>query len=548
MNRNRGTYYITTAIDYANGPPHMGHALEKIGADVMARYHERRGEAAHFVIGMDEHGLKVLQSAREAGVSPGERVDEIAELFLSAWDRLSIRNDDFIRTTQPRHRRAVEAMIARMRESGDLYRDSYAGYYCVGCEAFKREDELEGDVRLPETVEAAGGESDAGPGGTEPGDASGAGVSGSTAAEGGTGRVVEGVRCPIHPSRDILWTEETNWFFRLSKYQMPLLDLYERRPGFVRPEIRLNEVRNVVAGGLDDISVSRTRLPWGIPWPDDPDQTVYVWIDALTNYLSAIGFPDDEYRRYWPAAVHVIGKDITRFHCIYWPAMLMSAGVELPGTVWAHGFLSYEGRRLSKSEGVWVELDDAIDRHGPDALRYYLLRDVPWDGDGDFSWDRFDARYTAELANDIGNLVNRVISMIDRYRDGTIPAAEPMSLDDAAAEMLDRYATAMDANLLQDGTAAALELASEANGFVETRAPWQQAKDPDQAAALDETLGSLARTLAILACMLEPFMPNKMSVLAESMGLDAVPSLPELEGLDIAGHEVQTGRILFPRE
>lgn len=503
-------YYITTAIDYANGPPHIGHALEKIGADAIARYHRRKGESVHFVIGLDEHGLKVLQSAEDAGVSPQEWVDGIAARFIETWDRLSISRDDFLRTTEPRHHRAVEAIIDRMKASGDLYTSTYSGYYCVGCEAFKAEDELI----------------------LSPSDQSG-----------------PSLRCPIHLSRPIEWMEEVNWFFRLSRYQDRLRELVEENPNFVQPEIRRNEIRRVLEGGLEDISVSRARLPWGVRWPDDPDQTVYVWIDALTNYLSAIGFPDEEYGEWWPASLHVVGKDITRFHCIYWPAMLMSAGLDLPASVWAHGFLTFEGRRFSKSEGVWVELEDAIKRHGADALRYYLLSEVPWNGDGDFSWARFDERYTAELANDLGNLVNRVLSMIERYRDGVVPqAAEATSLDGAIATAIQRYRQAMDAHLLNQGSAAAIELANAANLFIAERAPWQQAKDPEQAGALDATLASLARAIATLATILEPFMPNKMADLAGRVGLSTLPTLDEIESLELAGRKVSKGEVLFPKE
>ncbi|MEJ2678847.1 MAG: methionine--tRNA ligase [Gemmatimonadota bacterium] len=509
-------YYITTAIDYANGPPHMGHALEKLGADAMARYARLKGGPVHFVIGMDEHGQKVLQSADASGITPQQWVDDIAEKFTAAWSRLSISHDDFIRTTQPRHHEAVDAMVRRLMAADDLYRSTYAGYYCVGCEGYKTEDELEViDQPLP-------------PGGPSP----------ERAAL---------LCCPLHRNRQLEWMEEENWFFRLSRYRDRLLDLLDERPEFVQPEIRRNEIRRVLEGGLEDISVSRSRLDWGVPWPEDPQHTVYVWIDALTNYLAAAGFPDDGYTRLWPADVHVIGKDITRFHCIYWPAMLMSAGIELPRTIWAHGFITHEGRRFSKSEGVWVELDEALERYGPDALRYYLLHDVPWNGDGDFSWDRFDEIYTAELANDLGNLANRSLSMVERYRDGIVPAAARTALDQRVTDTLVRYRSAMDASLLNQGIAATRELTAAANGFIEERAPWKQAKDPGQAAELDATLASLARALAALATLLEPFLPNRMSSLAERLGLDGVPLLDDVATLDLAGHAVQRGDVLFPR-
>lgn len=498
------SYYITTAIDYANGSPHLGHAVEKIGADVTARYHRRKGEDVHYVIGMDEHGQKVLQSAEAAHMSPQEWVDGIAEEFLAAWDELNISHDDFIRTTEERHHRGVQEIIRRIQDSGDLYAGTYSGYYCVGCEGYKTEDELTSEK------------------GEEP-------------------------RCPNHPSLDIEWMEEENWFFRLSAYTEPLLELLDQRPEFIQPEIRRNEIRKVLEGGLEDISVSRSRLPWGVPWPDDPEHIVYVWLDALTNYLTAIGYPGPSYLEHWPADVHVIGKDITRFHCIYWPAFLMSAGIELPRTVWAHGFVTYGGRKLSKSAGVTFELREAMDRHGPEALRYYLLREVPWNGDGDITRDRFDERYTTELANDFGNLASRTLAMIAKYREGVIPSGEPRSLDENCRKAVREYEEAMDAGLLHLGIQSALVLASHANVFVEDQAPWTLAKDPDGEEELNATLASLARSLLVLATLLQPILPGKMEELARRLGVDTVPTLDESLSLELSGRSVMRGDPLFPR-
>ena len=496
-------FYITCAIDYANGLPHLGHAIEKIGGDAMARYRRRKGEAVHFVIGMDEHGLKVMQSAAAENITPQQWVDNIAVSFRNTWERLHISFDDFIRTTEPRHRRAVETMIERMSKSGDFYKAKYEGYYCVGCEAFKRQDEL---------------------------------------------ITVAGVHvCPIHPTRQIVWSEEENWFFKLSRYQDRLLKLIDERPEFIQPDVRRNEIRKVVEGGLEDISVSRARLPWGIPWPGEAGTSVYVWIDALTNYLTAAGFPDDGYQNYWPADWHVIGKDITRFHCVYWPAMLMSADVELPRAVWGHGFITFGGSKLSKSENVRVELNEAIERHGPDALRYFLLKDIPWNGDGEFSYERFDERYTADLANNFGNLANRAISMIERYRDGVVPPGRPTRLDKDIAGALVRYRSAMDENMLHQGAAIVMELSSLANGFVEEQAPWSLARDAAAAERLDDVLSVLARAVASLCALLEPFAPSKMAELAPRLGLSAVPLLDDVATLDLAGHRVQRGSVLFPK-
>lgn len=312
----------------------------------------------------------------------------------------------------------------------------------------------------------------------------------------------------------------------------------------------MNEVRRLVEGGLEDISISRAGLRWGVPWPEAAgatDAVVYVWVEALINYVSATGFPDGDWSRLWPADVHVIGKDITRFHCVYWPAMLLSADLPLPRSVWAHGFVTFGGGKLSKSEGVRVELEDAIARHGVDAFRYYLMRDVPWNGDGEFSWERFDARYTAELADDIGNLASRTISMILRYRDGVVPTRTDTQLDTDIASALVRYRSAMDANLLHHGIQAALDLAGAANGFVEKQAPWSLAKDPARAADLDATLAALARALVTLSSLLQPFMPERMQALARSLALEAPPPLDALASMDLAGRRVVKGAILFPK-
>jgi methionyl-tRNA synthetase len=497
-------WYITTAIDYANGSPHMGHAFEKVGADAMARYHRRKGEKVHFVMGMDEHGLKVQQSADAAGITPQEWVDRIAHEFETVWKRLAISHDDFMRTTERRHEESATALIHAIQESGAFYQGRYEGWYCVGCESFKREDELE--------VEDAGVR-----------------------------------RCVLHPNREATWSEENNWFFRLSDFRDRLLQLYDERPDFIRPESRYNEVRNVVEAGVEDISVSRS-IAWGIPWPGDATQTVWVWIEALVNYVSATAYPAPGYDRYWPAACHVIGKDITRFHCVIWPAMLMAAGLEVPRSVWAHGFFTFAGRKLSKSDGVRVDLSEVIERFGPDAFRYYMLRDVPWNDDGEFSWDRFEARYNADLADDLGNLVNRTISMIERYRDGVVPAGDRTWLDGEAAAAVDRYVAAMDANLLHQGAAIAMEVAAAANGFVEAQAPWALAKDPARSTDLDATLASLARAILVTATLLEPFIPGKVASLCGRFGFDAVPLIGELATLDVAGRLASRGDILFPKE
>ena len=466
-------YYITTAIDYSNGEPHLGHAYEKIGADCVARYRRLRGQDVRFVIGMDEHGQKVAQSAEAAGTDPQEWVDGIAAKFQDAWQELLISHTDFIRTTEPRHHRSVEQLFRRIQESGHLSDGVYAGYYCVGCEAFKAEKEL-----------------------------------------------VEG-QCPTHPTREIKWVEEPNYFFAIGRFRRRLLDLYESNPDFIQPKPKYNEVYNVVSNWTEEqqISVSRARVPWGIPWPDDPTHTVYVWFEALTNYLSATGFPKAGYETMWPADVHVIGPDIVRFHAAMWPAMLMASKIELPKQVWCHGWINTGGERFSKSAGVPITLRDIIDYHGPDALRYFVLREVAWNSDGNFTWERFDVRYTAELADGYGNLVSRVLAMIRKYVSGAIPeSAEPTELDHAGDECIVAYRSAMDKHLLHEGAEHAWRLVDRANGFVEERAPWTLAKE-GRSDALADTLGALARAIARITLMMSPFMPMKTQAVWQALGL-----------------------------
>jgi methionyl-tRNA synthetase len=475
-------FYLTTAIDYANGDPHFGHALEKIGADAIARYRRLRGDAVHFLIGMDEHGQKVAQAAEARGIPPQQLVDELAETFRATWRRLAISYDQFVRTTDEPHKAGVRALIERIfaRRPDDFYEKSYEGWYCVGCETFKRDDEI---------------------------------------ADG---------RCVIHPTRTLEWTAERNWFFRLSGYAPFLERLFRERPDFLRPESRRNEILGLLAHGLEDIAVTRATLSWGIPFPRPTGagerQATWVWFDALPNYLTATGFPAAGFEERWPAQLHVIGKDITRHHCAVWPAMLEAAGLPLPERVWAHGFISMGGERFSKSAGVKLDLATAIARHGPEAFRYFLLREIPFDGDGDFSLARFDERYVADLADAFGNLASRVLAMLERYRGGAVPASgEATALDRAGEAAMARYAEAMDGLLLHRGAAAAWELVSEANAFVERQAPWALAK-AGQNDALDATLAALWRCLARLTVLAGPFLPTTTATLRDALGIGTDPA------------------------
>jgi methionyl-tRNA synthetase len=500
------TFYVTTAIDYANGDPHLGHAFEKIGADAIARYQRLLGRRVRFCMGMDEHGQKVAQSAAAAGVEPQAQVDRIAERFVAAWRKLEISNDRWVRTTDAHHRRGVKALVERIyeRSPDDLYEQTYEGWYCVGCELFKRENEI---------------------------------------ADG---------KCVLHPTRELQWTEERNWFFRLSAYGAFLRGHFDAHPDFLLPETRRNELLALIDGGLEDVSVTRARLSWAIPWPrpsgDGETQGTWVWFDALPNYLTDTGYPDPEWQDWWPADLHVVGKDITRLHAVIWPAMLKAAELPLPARVWGHGFVSLGGERFSKSSGVKLDLDEAIDRFGPDAFRYYLLREIPWDADGSFSWERFEERYTAELANDLGNLASRTLAMVGKYRAGGVPAAARTELDDTAAATVEAYRRAMDASLLHEGAATAFRLVSAANAFVGQREPWKAAKDPERAAELESTLASLVRALAVSAVLLSPFMPAKTAELWRRLGGPEMPGLDALAALDPAGWSVAAGgEVLFPR-
>lgn len=505
-------FYLTTAIDYANGDPHLGHALEKIGADVIARYQRAAGRDVHFMIGMDEHGQKVAQTAAAQGSEPQAFTDHIAERFLATWDKLGISHDQFIRTTTPHHKAGVQALIRRIaeRQPDDFYEQSYRGLYCVGCEAFKQPADID-----------------------------------------------DGGRCVLHPTRTLEEVEERNWFFRLSKYAPFLRAHIDANPQFVQPTSRRNEILGLLDQGLEDISASRSRLSWAVPFPmplsTGEVQGTYVWFDALPNYLTGTGFPDGDWDTRWPAQLHIIGKDITRFHVVIWPAMLHAAGLPLPEQVWAHGFVQLGGERFSKSAGVKLDLHEAIDRFGADAFRYVLLREVPFDGDGNFSWERFEERYTADLANALGNLASRAVAMVEKYREGVVPVAAAPDDETGDHDDITAYHQAMNGTrgwLLHEGLAAIARQVARANEFTQQSAPWQLAKDATKSDALDVVLASLIRRLARCTLQLAPFMPTKCEQLWRTLG--ASPALHSLRfdalsGLDAAGWRVTKGEPLFPR-
>ena len=513
-------FYLTTAIEYANGEPHLGHAVEKIGADAIARFHRLRGADVRLLVGTDEHGQKVAQAAADAGVAPAEQAERITALFRRTWDALDISYTEFSHTESSRHVSGVVALVERIleRDPDAFYEKSYEGAYCVGCEAFKTEHDMRDG------------------------------------------------RCPLHPTRAVERVAETNWFFRLSRYQEFVHTHLREHPEFVQPASRRNEVLAFVERGLDDVSITRASLDWGIRFPlpstsagvAGAHQVIYVWFDALPNYLTAVGFPDGDWASRWPAQCHVVGKDITRFHCVLWPAILHAAGLPLPEQVWVHGFLSADGRRLSKSEGVWIDLETALHRHGSDALRYYLLREIPFDGDGDFSWERFDARYVADLANTLGNLVGRVTTLVARhYPNGAapsahvgVPSADECELESCAASALANYVEAFEGNRPHRALEAVWSSLAAANAFVSRTAPWALARDATRRTELDRVLGVLVRLLARTAVLLGPALPTKAEGLWRTLGgpgsvhdqrLDAISTL------ETAGWSVCAAAPLFPR-
>ena len=466
-------FYITTAIDYVNSRPHLGTAYEKVTADVIARYKRLAGFDTRFLMGNDEHSQNVYQRAREQGLEPLAFCDRMETAFRDTWRRLDISFDDFIRTTEARHRAGVTALVARLIESGDVYEGFYEGWYCVSCEAFKQEKDL-----------------------------------------------VDGA-CPVH-QRPPQWIREKNHFFRLSKYRERLLERYAAHPEALEPEIRRNEILRLLEAGLDDISMSRTGQSWGIPVPSDPGSVVYVWMDALINYVSGVGYGTDDalFDTWWPADLHVIGKDITRFHCVVWPAMLMSAGVALPRQVFGHGWVHWQGQKMSKSLGTAVDPLDAVERLGPDPLRLYLTKEIAYGQDGDFTWDRLEDRYNVDLANNFGNLVSRIVAMAHRYRQGRLaaPAAPPGPLAATAAAAVADYRQAMDRFALHQGVAAAFRIVDAANEYIADVEPWVVARDPARAAELDRQLYDVSEAVRLAAVLLAPVMPRSCAEVLARVG------------------------------
>jgi methionyl-tRNA synthetase len=478
-------FYLTTAISYPNGPPHIGHAYEAVAADAIARFQRSRGRDVKLVTGTDEHGLKMVQAARAEGRDTLEFADEMSGYFRVMCEKLNISYDDFVRTSEPRHHRASIAIWKAMEEAGDLYLDRYEGWYSIRDEAFYDESEL---------IEGEGGDK-LSPQGT-----------------------------PVE------WTAEETWFFRLSKYQEPLLQLYRDRPEFIRPESRRNEVSRFVEGGLRDLSVSRTSFDWGVPVPGSPDHVMYVWVDALTTYMTGVGYPDleGEFAHYWPAHVHLIGKDIVRFHTVYWPAFLMSARLPIPKQVFAHGFLLSRGEKMSKSVGNVVDPMVLAERFGVDALRYFLLREVPFGQDGSYSAEAIVARANAELANSFGNLAQRTLSMIHKNLDGVLPLPGEAQADRDLLAMVEEATKAevpqaFERFAFSVGIEAWLKAVFACNAYIDAQAPWTLRKtDPERMAAVLGTLVVAVRSLAIAIQPVIPASAEKLLAVIDA-GEDGAP-------------------------
>jgi len=494
-------FYVTTPIYYANDEPHIGHTYTTVVADAVARYRRAMGCDVRFLTGTDEHGQKMERAAKAHGLHPQALADRVVARYRDLWEKLSISHDDFIRTTEPRHHRGVERLIRRMIAAGDVYLGAYEGMYCAGCEAF-----------YPES------------------------------------QIVNG-RCPEqgHPVERV---SEPSYFFRLSKFQQPLLDLYARQPDFVRPATRANEVRAFVESGLRDLSISRTSLRWGIPFPDAPGHVVYVWVDALTNYMSALGYGsegDAPALRYWPAQVHLVGKDIVRFHAVYWPAFLMSAGEPLPQTVFAHGWWLRDDAKMSKSLGNVVKPEPLLRDFGPDALRYFLLRELTFGLDGTYSDEQMLDRYNGDLANDLGNVTSRVLALLVSGCGGVLPAAggspAESELRPAAEAAFEGWRTAFDAYDFSAGLAAVWGLLAEINRYLVRHAPWEL-RGAEQAAVLR----GAAEALLQVACMAEPVLPVACREIAARLGTEIPAERASFRfGLLPEGVPVRKAGPLFPR-
>jgi methionyl-tRNA synthetase len=507
------SFYVTTPIYYVNAAPHLGHAYTTIAADVMARHHRQRGEDVFFLTGTDEHGEPVADAAHALGIEPQELADRNAERFKALAPQLEASNDFFIRTTDPQHEAMVKQVLSRVRENGYVYEGTYEGWYCPRCADFKAENEIDEDRR-----------------------------------------------CPIHHI-ELTREQEENYFFKLSAFQERLEELYAAREDFVVPRTRYNEALSFIRSGLRDVPLTRHKLTWGVQVPWDPEHVFYVWFDALLNYYTALSYAPspaglaagggdgDLVKRFWPASYHLIGKDILRFHAVYWPALLMAAELELPEHVFVHGFLLMDGEKMSKSLGNVLDPFAVIERYGSDALRFYLLRDVPFGQDGSVSTASFELRYESELANELGNLASRTIAMVHRYRDGVPLALAPdPELDDEFAGLAQEVAAMIDRAELTAALDAIWQRVRRLNRYVEERAPWQLAKDETRAPELDLVLSTLVAGLRVLAVLLHPYLPASTDKLLAALGSeDRSLASARWDSMQALGEPIGRLDSLFPK-
>ena len=502
------SYYITTSIPYPSGEPHVGHSFEMIAADTMARYRRLRGENVLLLGGLDENSQRVSRAARDLDMDPQMFADRISRRYIDAWDSVDVVFDDFVRTTEQRHHEAVYAFYDRVFQNGDIYEGRYEGWYCYRCEEFLTDEELVDQC------------------------------------------------CPVHHTSPE-WVEEDNYFFALSKYEGRLLELYEERPDFVWPDTRRNEMLGFLRQGLSDFSISRAGASWGIRLPTNPEHAIYVWFDALINYLTGVGFGQDSKSRAfasrWPANVHVIGKDIVRFHAIYWPAMLMSAGLELPRQIAVHGWVSFAGEELTQSGGHVVTPAEVIERYGSDVLRYFLLREVAFDRDGDFTWEAIARRYQDDLGNDLGNLVLRSTSMLERYEDGIVPEIGKVTEIETSLQAMEQTAWEVTATNFENwrfhqALAATWKYINGVNRYIEQTEPWKLAREDSERHRLRTVLATVLDALPRISTMIRPVMPQTADDIDGQLGISGnSASWGASKSVLSAGHKVPGGAALFPR-